>query len=209
MKKLYFLCLIFLGLNISAKAQYYTVQGGLNIATTSNDFTIHRFEELVICPHIYIYQVTELTKTFDFLIGLGINTKGTKFNFNWYGEKENTYAYLNYLEMPLLVKFRHPINERYSIFGEFGPSLGFLTSSFYHRVYENSNGEKFRDNNFEFYDDDYNLLELSFNIGIGLEYKSYIFAIRGGLGITKFEKQNSDRNQIFALSFGYKFKTKK
>jgi len=213
MKKLYILCLVILGLNLTAKSQNYIVQGGLNIAGFSFEF-----DRIVIGPNIYIFQETELTKSFSCLIGVGFSSKGNRsfhdsYNSYYYvvpDRWESTYNY--YIEMPLLIKFEHSLSSKYNFFGELGPTLGMLLFSY--QRYHDSDGYNIKNSSFfgqysNLYNDKFNLFELGFNLGIGIKITDiYKIELTYNSGISKAKKNSGERNQVFSLSFGYKFKTK-
>ena len=212
MKKLYILCLVILGLNVTAKSQNYIVQGGFNCYLFPSNYYNSTFNQILITPNIFLFQETDLTKTFSVIAGIGINGKGIKKPQDWWWyelseEKYYRYTSYYYFEIPLLVNFKYPINEKYKLFGKFGPSLGllFLGSSIY--SYQDVSGNKTWDSYTEFFGNLDDLFEINLNCCIGLEMNKYLFELKYGMGFNFPGGYDSFNNGI-SLSFGYKFKTK-
>jgi hypothetical protein len=208
MKKLYILCLIFLGLNISLKAQNYIVQGGLNFyffpSVTYSELS--SLDQLLITPNLFLYDETELTKTFSFIAGIGINAKGRR-------ELSFEFTSLYYLEIPLLISFKYPIDEKYNLFGKIGPSFGLLLLNSEMYSIRDYNGNRTWYKNFRFFDNIIETFEFNINLSVGLEYKKYLFELKYAMGFNypyrRILYTENGFNQGISLSFGYKFKTKK
>lgn len=133
-------------------------------------------------------------------------------NTDWYydGPIENTQymANLYYLHIPVMAKYY--IIEPLSV--EFGPQLGVLldAQTEYTTTYWNGADTTYKEN----VKDDLKTIDLGLNFGATYNFKNRMFVSgRYTLGLTDIddtkpevgERANTAKNQVFQMSFGYKF----
>jgi len=129
-----------------------------------------------------------------------------------------------YLEVPIHVGYRYSFNEKFSVFGEFGPYIGIgicgkayednvlvekevITGLYAETVYE------YRDITMDYFGDFKNLSVLGanrFDFGLGLaagvEFARFQVRLGYDLGLTKiFDAEGSARNRNLYVAFSYMF----
>ncbi|OEJ98448.1 hypothetical protein A8C32_04330 [Flavivirga aquatica] len=135
------------------------------------------------------------------------STQGSKFEFDDEFEKEETKTKLNYLNLPVIVKYY--VTEGLSIEG--GPQIGFLLSA--ESEYEYTDKEDSEFNEKETTDIKKNVSGLDLGLGFGLGYKlegGLNFAARYNLGLSNINDfDDSDdfkqQNNVFQVSVGFMF----
>jgi hypothetical protein len=126
------------------------------------------------------------------------------------GIKANTR--LNYIEMPLLLKYRYG-NEKAGVYAIAGPGLGYATNGFAQPIITSIIDIKLPQVDIDFSSDTYNRLELSGNIGLGAEIAvgngKFFTDLRYNKGFTNMLNDPivdiRAKNQAFNFSAGFAY----
>lgn len=126
--------------------------------------------------------------------GLFFTQKGTKDKI---GDGKTTY---NYLELPVHVGYRHPINENVAIFGEFGPYFAYAVSAKY-------KGNGYSDDIFD--DPDAKRFDAGLGIHAGVEFSQFQVRLGYDFGLTNLWKTSPGdkglKNGTFTIGAAYFF----
>ena len=154
----------------------------------------------------YDYKISE-----NLFIGGGINyvTKGYIITFE--DENENggdliaTYK-LNYLDVPIMVKYNYEIGDDIFLYGKFGPSIGFNLGG---SVSSNDNNQYYN-YELEFKDgksQDFRSGDFGLNFSAGILYNNFEVGINYFSGTKNLAiRQNEDfKHKVFSLVVGYRF----
>jgi len=213
-KTVFFLILAFI--TVTGFAQGLGVNLSYNIANMrmlhgsglfySYDFMHKRSIKTIGFGMNYDYQVAN-----NLFVSGGINysTKGYIITFE--GEGENggdlvaTYK-LNYLDVPIMVKYNYEIGNDIFLYGKFGPSVGFSlggsvssndNNQYYNYELEFKNGKS----------QDFRSGDFGFNFGIGVLYNNFDIGMNfySGLKNLGIENQDNFKHRMFSFSIGYRF----
>lgn len=200
-------------------AQEAIVIGGLNFSNQSakdNDNNYAKEDEYRtrLSMHFGILMDLALTDNFSIESGLLYNPKGYKIMVKDDGYKATLKSKLQYLEVPILAKYKFDLNDDVSLYGVVGPALAYAIAGGFSFV-EKEDGEKFKDNGKLKFGttsaSDYKRLDLGLMIGAGINLKKIragIFYDQGLLNVAPHSINGYKiKNRMFGVSVGYILKS--
>lgn len=207
MKKLNFLFVMIALLCISFPnyAQYFGVQGGLNIASQYwEDDDDDDAKAGIHLGGTYEYQLTD---EFVLQTGLLFSMKGAKESY----EDETWKLNLYYFDIPVNAAYKFEVEDVY-IFGISGPVIGLGLSGKSKYTWENFSGEKESETDDVEWgsgdSDDIRRLDLGWKFGAGVQFMeqfqaslSYTFGVANISAYSDY----TIRNNVFQISFAYFF----
>ncbi|WP_417238152.1 porin family protein [Bizionia sp.] len=204
--------------SLSAQDVRFGVKGGLNLANLVGDFGIYDGyygvddPEMKVGFHIGGVAEVKFSEKFAVQPELLFSNQGYKSKYDFAGAKADYKVNLNYINLPIMVKF-FPID---GLSIEAGPQVGFLIAAKDElNDYEISIDPEDPDNVDT--SDKYKSIDFGMNIGAGYELPSGLFfAARYNIGISKvddvddgltgiFSGSLSRKNRVFQLSAGFMF----
>jgi len=234
MKKFFLLLSLFLGISFG-NAQGFGVQLGLNSAKLSG-------EQIITDGTTESFPIKSSAKSglnmglnYDFEIsenlyvqpGLYFSQKGTKGDFVYpWGSIEKWDLRVNYLEIPVLIKYKFEINDDISILGLAGPSYNLGLSGELISI-DNDDKPDTYDldliNNYDDKDNDGNTYAwkktyFGFQIGAGVMYQNFELKLMYTAGLSNasvIDKSSSNnsyyaykedfKQNVFSINLGYRF----
>lgn len=220
MKKLLGL-LIITSTAIGTKAQVY-LQGGLNLAniTKTNDGQTEK-NNILTSFNAGIMGRFGLSSVIDLESGLLLTGRGSKAETYFNGGNDYVKSKFNplYLELPLNVVFKFPVDKTSAVFFNAGPyvamgiagksktdtKIGVLTSSSGNDI-KFSNDDPFTSQQDDAGYDKLKRFDFGLNVGGGFEFRHLILKANYGLGLAKINSTESnntanDKNKYRTLSF--------
>lgn len=210
---------IILSITNQVFAHEWTFLGGLNFSNQSakDNYVNHaKIDEhkTRVSMHLGILLDIPITDNFSVESGLMYNPKGYKL----VATDRNFTAILKskpqYLELPVLAKYKHALNDNMSLYGMVGPVIGFAIAGGFTYI-EKENGEKFKDHGKLKFGttsaSNYKRLDFGLMIGTGVTFSN----IRAGFfyqpGLVNVAPHSLDgyksRTRVFGLSVGYILKS--
>jgi len=107
-----------------------------------------------------------------------------------------------YLQIPINAMGRYKINDDLSVFGIFGPYLGFGLGGNY--IYKDSHGNKEKNQLFG-KDSEMRRFDFGLTFGAGAEWKNIFLRLSYEFGLVNLAKDVSMKNGTFNVSVGYYF----
>ena len=157
----------------------------------------------------YDYEISE-----NLFISSGINyiQKGVRYFVKDNGDTWDFKMKMNYLDIPILIKYNFEIGDETYLYGKFGPSLGITLGgkAIDKSIYENGSEDvdkydlKFGSDK---YKNDYKSGDFGLNFGAGVIYNNIEIGINyysGMKNLGLFEKQDY-KHKVFSLVVGYRF----
>ena len=221
MRKL-FAVLLTIVIGVSAKAQLFYAQGGVNLANiTKNGDGDTEDNNMLTTFNVGLLGRFGISKTVDIETGLLLTGRGSKAETYFNGGADYVKAKFNplYVELPVNLVLSLPLQSSTSLFFNAGPyvavgiggksklnsKLGPLESSSSSDI-EFSNDDPFTSEQEDAAYDKLKRFDVGLNAGVGLDLKSVILKANYGFGLTKInstETNNSsdDKNKYRTLSF--------
>lgn len=221
MKKLFVVLIAFVT-GISAKAQLFYAQGGVNLANiTKNGEGDTEDNNVLTTFNVGVMGRFGLSKTVDLESGLLLSGRGSKAESYFNGGADYVKAKFNplYLELPVNLVVNIPLQKSTGIFFHAGPyaavgiggksklntKLGPIESSSESDI-KFSNDDPFTSEQDDAAYDKLKRFDFGVNAGVGIDLKTIILKANYGLGLTKInstESNNSadDKNKYRTLSF--------
>jgi len=120
---------------------------------------------------------------------------------------------INYLSIPLNLKFSYPVNEDFKVFAFTGPYVGFALSGKISAEGKvtgpgvNESAKESETINIGSGDEEIRMLDLGWNFGAGVEYKGIFLRAQYNLGLanTSNPDKETTKNRNFGISVGYMF----
>lgn len=207
MKKLFAVAFLAV-MTISATAQDFKKfrfgpTAGLNIATTTQDGVNSRVGFSVGALAEYNF-----TDNFFMTGALKFSQKGGKNKVDVLGYTVKNSVNPGYIELPIHAGYRYSFNDKFSIFGEFGPYIGIGVCGKYKREVNGTVTTKY--NYFGDDDDDDSMGAKRFDFGLGVaagvEYSKIQARVGYDFGLTKiFEGDGAPKNRNFYIALSYMF----
>lgn len=204
MKKYLLLVIFLIGLTSFAQKPEFGIKGGINIASATADGTDAPNIESLVGIHVGFFMDVKLKNKFSFQPEFLYSMQGGQFDqaVNYEGTIYNTSNKLkfSYINIPLMLKY-HADPKFYL---EFGPQLGFLTSSELETsVLGQTVGQDFKEY--------MKSTDFALNLGLGYEIsKKVVLSGRYSIGLSNTldpePGDNSEmKNRVLSFSLGYKF----
>lgn len=215
------LLITLLALTFSAVSAQAYIQGGLNFAniTTTNDGQTEK-NNMLTTFNVGILSRFGLSKTVDLESGLLFTGRGSKAETYFNNGNDYVKSTFNpyYIEVPLNVVVKAPLEKKTALFFNAGPyiaigvggksksesKIGPLYSSSSKSI-KFSNDDPFTSQQDDAAYDKLKRFDFGFNLGAGLELEHIMFKVNYGLGLAKInstESNNSvnDKNKYRTLS---------
>lgn len=200
-------------------AQEWTLLGGLNFSNQSakDNYVNHAKEDehkTRIAMHLGILLDIPLTDNFSVESGLMYKPKGYKLVANDGALAVTLKSKPQYLELPILAKYKYSLNDNMSLYGMIGPTLGFAIAGGFTYI-EKANGEKAKDHGKLKFGttrkSDYKRLDFSLMIGAGLTFskiRTGFFYQPGLINVAPHSFNGyKSKTRVFGLSIGYILKS--
>lgn len=175
----------------------FGIKGGLNASkfvykedgTSFNAYALTGF-------HIGVTAEAPLTEKLFIQPAFLFSAKGGKLSENEGLADDEKYRFM-YVEIPVNLLYKYSLSDDINAFGYAGPYAGFLLSA----------KDKYA-NESESVKDDMKTLDAGMNIGLGVEVDKLTFGIQYGFGLTNTLKTSdaTEKNRVFSISIGYKFR---
>ncbi len=176
------------GFHLNEESVYYGVRFGLNVSTITGD-------ELMKCDGskagmnlggVVGFRLSDQTPVY-LESGLYYSERG--------GKKEGVKRSLNYLEIPVLVKYGISTGSPVSVIPFLGPYFSYAI------------GGEYKDGSSSFRDERYKHGDMGFKVGCGLDYSNLYLEVGYQLGVTNISKLDnaSAHTGNFNVSFGVNF----
>jgi hypothetical protein len=172
----------------------FGIKGGLNhsnLTSSSSIFTNKAYQAY----HLGFFVEIRLNSGFSIQPELLYSEQGAKssvqlrsgieFDPNFVNETSTFTNKINYINAPIMAKF--DVTKVFNI--AVGPQLGYFLNA------KNENGE---------IRSDFNQFDLGLNMGVGLTFNKVIIDLRYNIGLS--DGLFDEKNRVFQLSLGYKFK---
>lgn len=209
MKKLLTVLLV-TGMAISAKAQLFYAQGGVNLANiTKNGDGDTEDNNMLTTFNVGVMGRFGISKTVDIESGLLLTGKGSKAETYFNGGTDYVKAKFNplYVELPVNLVINIPLATSSGLFFSAGPyaamgvagkskletKIGPLESSSSSDI-KFSNDDPFTSGQDDAAYDKLKRFDFGLNAGVGLDLKSVIIKANYGLGLTKINSTESDND---------------
>jgi len=221
MRKLRVLMFIFCGSISILKSfgQTFEIKGGVNLSTMlSKDDRSNYSDQFSLTPRL-LFGVTAdipLNQSFSIESGLFFSSKGYNLNKKKSLDPTSQFspiyvkAILNYLEIPLLIKFSHSFF-RLPFYGVIGPygAIGIngkTISDMYpggisdRKVYKHQMGS----------DELWKRYDYGLQAGAGIAFGKYVCGFNYSYGLANISQHSPhvEKNRVIGLTLGYKFKIK-
>jgi len=220
MKKLkVFLFSLFLTTITVANAQEIYLLGGLNFSNQSakDNFVNHAREDEYktrVSMHLGILFDIPITNNFSVESGLMYNPKGYKLVATNGILTATLKSKPQYLELPILAKYQHSLNDNMGLYGMVGPVIGFAISGGFTYT-EKANGEKAKDHGKLKFgttrESDYKRLDFGLMISTGVTFskiRAGFFYQPGLINVAPHSLNGyKSRTRVFGLSVGYTLKS--
>jgi len=198
--KLIFLVVFALFVQI-ANAQVFGIKGGLNDANmsfSSNGISIS--PKAIIGFHFGPVAEFELNDNISFNTGLLYSLKGFKMNASTLGFSTESTEKINYLEIPLNVAYKHPIDEKIKIFGQIGPYLAYALSG-----KDKTDGTT---TDITFGSGGMKRFDLGLGIGAGVEFGPIVAGLGYQFGLANLADSSDGKvkNKVLQISVAYMFR---
>ncbi|HZL10165.1 MAG TPA: porin family protein [Prolixibacteraceae bacterium] len=183
-----------------ANAQVFRIKGGINIANMSfpsNGISIS--PKSIIEFHLGPVAEFEIQENIYFNTGLLYSLKGFKFKMSYMGESMESTENINYLEVPLNFAYKQSLDEKYKIFGQVGPYLGYALSG-----KDKTDGET---TDFEFGDGGMKRFDFGLGIGAGVEFGNMLAGLNYQFGLANLsdDQDSTVKNKVLQISVTYIF----
>ncbi len=206
-----FITLLLLHVVIISKAQYLGITGGTTYSTINYDHPVN-INKLLPGFHLGVLVEKPLISNGLFLrTGLVVVQKGSSYKGMYYSygyggpgsyyvEDDKTKKKLTYIDLPVLLEYKHKIQNIY-ILGKFGPSFskGLLGKEII---------DSEEDSKIKFDGKDHNKYDFGLNYGVGFEWnKNLQFMITYQIGLANIKVDDiKQRNQVLQFSIAYYFR---
>lgn len=176
-------------------AQTIGIKGGFNFANinvSNNDKT----PKSIVGLHLGPVADIEIQENLYFNTGLLYSLKGYKME---YGEGKATDK-LNYLEIPLNIAYKFPINETYKVIAQAGPYVAYAISG---KTRSGSGSRKI-----EFGEYGWKRLDFGIGAGAGVESGPFLASLSYQLGLRAIVINDEEvklKNRVFQISLAYMF----
>lgn len=193
MKTKILLALVFAFCVQFVNAQTFGIKGGFNFANISLSNS-DKSPKTIVGLHLGPVVEFEIQENLCFNTGLLYSLKGYKME---YGEGKATDK-LNYLEIPLNIAYKFPINDTYKFFVQAGPYVGFAISG--KTRYEGGSSK------IEFGKDGWKRLDFGIGAGAGVESGPFLASLSYQPGLSTIVMNNQGvklKNQVFQISLAY------
>lgn len=146
-----------------------------------------------------------------FETGLLLNTKGFKVGFSLFGEEFEGKARLQYLDVPLKLKYRHAVGDSLQVLGLFGPVVSYGMSGKLKSTstYGGMTITEEEDVSFGNEEGDIKRMDAGLDFGLGLAYKKFEFTANYYIGmintIPEADDDESAKHQVWRFSLAYRF----
>jgi hypothetical protein len=210
-------------------AQQLSIIGGLNMSNMTekdNDENYSKEEEYKIRfgGHGGLLYTHNFTDQLGIETGVMFNTKGFRVNFEEEfifenGPQKSTeemikykvHANLNYIDIPVMLKFNHDLNEKVSLIGYTGPALGIAVGGKFKTKAEfmGETEEDTEDVNFgnDPEEDDFKRIDLGLMMGAGVMISNFRVGLmynQGLLNISPYTENGFvSRNRVLSIGIGY------
>ncbi|MCO6464513.1 MAG: PorT family protein [Saprospiraceae bacterium] len=219
MKRIAFLCMIFLSFTVSKGwSQIFGVEGGINLSNQVwEDYYLVYDSELRHMPGFNIAFNIE-NYVYDYVsieTGLRFQTKGlrVKDEFGSYSEKLFTTMY--YIGVPLVVKGSYEFKDKYRAFIRLGTYFDIGLVGRYREVYSNGDREVYTDKIYwgnDEEDDEFRRFDSGLTLGGGIEINSLVIGVAHDFGLANISSYQDDgfriRNRVVRITIGYKFNSR-
>ena len=193
-------------MSVNGYSQTFGIKGGLNLAnmavsTSGVGVTL----QSITAFHVGLVGDVKLQDKLYFNTGLLFSLKGFKIKGSGLGGVSSGSLNLNYLEIPLNLAYKFPINEKSKFLVQAGPYLGYAMSG-----KEKSGGES---SSVNFNDAGIKRMDYGLGFGAGVEFGQIVASINYQLGIANLnDDSNTDatlKNKVFQISLAYMFSSAK
>lgn len=198
----------------TARAQQFTLKGGLNVSTNLIEFADMPPELDMKSSPVYGFHGGAsfdylFTDRFSLEAGLLYMQKGgtLEFSSNIFGFQLSSKGEfsLHYIDIPLQAKYRFG-NGDVRFFLALGPYMGIGLDGKV-KITTNANGAPETSTETVDFDTDLNRLELGLCGGAGVEYNSFLLGLNYSYGLNNLDRSASDndifKNRVFSVSLGY------
>jgi len=183
-----------------ANAQVFGIKGGVNFANmTFSTSGMDVSPKSILGIHVGPIAEFELKDNLSFNTGLLYSLKGFKVKMSFMGESAESTEKINYLEVPLNIAYKYSLDEKYIVFGQVGPYLGYALSG-----KDKSDGET---TDIEFGDGGMKRFDLGLGIGAGVEFGPIVPSISYQFGLANLadDPDVTVKNKVFQISVAYMF----
>jgi len=177
-------------------AQKWGIKGGVNFANMT--FSVDQFDvspKSITGFHVGLVSDFLIQRSLHLNTGLLYSLKGTK------GEMEGVSGTIkiNYLEIPINLAYKFPINESSDFFIQAGPYLGYALSG-----KQKGGGET---SDIEFGKGNWKRFDFGFGFGAGVEFGSFVTSLNYQLGLANMadDPDIKAKNKVFQISVAYMF----
>lgn len=196
--------------SVSAHAQLFYAQGGLNLANITNTANGNTEKNNILSSfNVGLLGRPGLSKTIDLETGLLLTGRGSKAETYFNGGNNYIKSKFNplYIELPLNLILNVPFTKNTGLYFNAGPyaavgiggktkvdsRIGALTSSSEADI-KFSNDDPFTSEQDDAAYDKLKRFDFGFNLGAGLDLDKIILKLNYGLGLTKINSTQSDNN---------------
>lgn len=203
----------------SVFAQEWTLLGGINFSNQSakdNSVNHAKIDEhkTRVSMHLGILFDIPVADNFSVETGLMYNPKGYKLVANDGALTMIVKAKPQYLELPILAKYKHSLNDNISLYGMIGPTIGFAIAGGFTYI-EKAHGQKAKDHGKLKFGttsaSDYKCLDFGLMIGTGVSFSKFragVFYQPGLINVAPHSLNGyKSRTRVFGLSVGYILKS--
>ncbi len=200
-------------------AQTFAIKGGLSASNINKkDYSTDYSDYSNMKPgfHLGVTADFPLNNSLSVEHGYIFTTKGSRFINDVEGYSYNNTINLYYLDIPLILKVSHNLNEKLKVFGTIGPyiSIGLSGKTKFKEKYlgetglEEYTGEHTIEwgNNKE--EDDLKRPEIGGSIGAGFEINSILFGVSYDFGLSNSlpgnDNYETQKNRVLKVSVGYR-----
>jgi hypothetical protein len=184
---------LLIGVGAHAQEFHYGINAGTNFAVQSEIADYYNNENIRTGLHVGLFGNMSLSEKFQLQAEINYDQKG--------GKSDDVTSKTDYISVPVLVKYSlgKSDNTKLKFNINIGPYASYLVNA---ETEANDITTDIKDNTEDF--------EFGAIAGFGMKYpianNNLTFDLRLGLGLTDFDKNNSDsKNKYIGLSLGYEF----